>query len=115
MTLPREVTTICSGGFGTLRRSIAFFISQQTVIAFCLRTQVEDMRKAPNLELRVAEPIARRPVSETSNLVREIRQLRPRGLDHPGRAKAPGDDVRDEVGNLNARGEVAVRVPTTFV
>ena len=58
--------------------------------------QIGDMREAPDLELRVAEPLARCAVAQTSDPVGERRQLRPRGLGHAGHAKAPGDDVCDE-------------------
>ena len=63
LTSPWVVESILRGGFETLRRFIAFFVSGRTLIAFRLRPQVGAMREAPDFEVRVAEPIARGPVT----------------------------------------------------
>ena len=66
------------------------------------------MREAPYLEVRVAKPLAGCAVAQTGDPVGERRQFHPRGLGHAGHAKAPGDDVRNEVGDLHPGCEVAV-------
>ena len=64
LTSPWVAARILRGGFETLRRFVAFFfVSGRTLIAFRLRPQVGDMREAPDFEFRVAEPIARGPVT----------------------------------------------------
>ena len=59
LTSPWVAARILRGGFEALRRFIAFFVSGWTLIAFRLRPQVGDMREAPDIEFRVAEPLAR--------------------------------------------------------
>ena len=108
LTSPRVAGRILRGGFEALRRFIAFFVSGRILIAFRLRPQVGDMREAPDVEFRVAERFARGPVTQACDLVREMRQLCAYRLDHSRNSKAPGDHVGDKVGDLHARGEVAV-------
>ena len=47
-------TKILYGGFGTLRRSIAFLL--EAVDTLGPRPQIIDIRKAPYLEPRIAQP-----------------------------------------------------------
>ena len=56
---------IFRGGFGALRRFIAFFLSSHSLLAFGLRPHVSDVREAPDLEFRIAQPLADRPAAAT--------------------------------------------------
>ena len=53
LTSSGDAVSIGRGGFGALRRFIAFFVSSRTVLALGLRPQIGDVRKAPDLELRM--------------------------------------------------------------
>lgn len=53
------------------------------------RSEVGDVRKAPDLEIGIVSAIACRPVSEASDLAGEIRQFGSRRFSHVNGPKPP--------------------------
>ncbi|HEX6370937.1 MAG TPA: hypothetical protein VF006_18605 [Longimicrobium sp.] len=93
------------GGFAATLVLHCLFLFPLRLLA---RTQVVDQREAPYHELRISHLLADRDVAKLAHAIDQRAQLCARRFRHSGKPKAPREDVRDQIGQLNAGRQLAV-------